>query len=307
MKVFVIFDEASAPAAVHHKLAITLPPKWMDQSVDKVKGAFIGAYNKKFADSPLVADEMLLQVPDNSPFTHADTRLLRTTDTPEKAFEDKAEVRVVHRPVATAARDNGATVCKNYGCQCEFDESNNHEAACRYHRSAPMFHDTRKWWSCCEATKVYSFDELYLVPGCQIGPHSSRPPPEEQKRTAALADATKQALKLHEGVAKPTATGRAPPPKQVFTPSASTERKRALRPPLAAGRARCKHYGCQNEFVIAYNHATACTYHAAAPYFHEGSKQWPCCGVKKWDFDEFLAVPGCKRGWHEVEDEEATE
>ena len=35
MKIFVIYDHASAPASAHHKLAITLPAKWLELSVDK--------------------------------------------------------------------------------------------------------------------------------------------------------------------------------------------------------------------------------------------------------------------------------
>ena len=304
MKIFLVYDDASAPAHLHHKLAITIPSKWMELSVDKVRDAFVGAYNKKFADAPLQAEAMVLQVPDTSPFTHTDVRTLRTVDTPQRCFEDRAEVRVVRRPAAIAAADGGGAMrCKNYGCQCEFDEATNHEAACRHHRGAPVFHDTRKWWSCCEGVKVYAFDELFAIPGCAVGAHSTQPPPEEVKRAAALATATTNALKNHEGAAKPTAAGRAPPPKQNFVPSAppAAERKRPPRPPLPEGRARCKHYGCQLEYAIAENHERACRYHAAAPLFHEGSKQWPCCGVKKWDFDEFLAVPGCKVGMHEAD------
>ena len=66
----------------------------------------------------------------------------------------------------------------------------------------------------------------------------------------------------------------------------------------------CKHFGCQVEYSIADNGPTSCRYHASAPVFHEGIKKWVCCGVKKYDFDEFLAVPGCVTGPHEPEDDE---
>uniref|UniRef100_A0A7S4B2U6 CHORD domain-containing protein n=1 Tax=Chrysotila carterae TaxID=13221 RepID=A0A7S4B2U6_CHRCT len=240
------------------------------------------------------------QVKDSSPFTHTSHKLLRSTDTPERSFEDKAEVRVVPKPVATASQDKTPR-CKNYGCQCEFDESSNHEAACRHHKSPPVFHDTRKWWSCCEGTKVYSFDELFQIPGCQVGAHSLQPPPQEVERKAAISEATSKALKMHEEAEKPV-QGRAPPPTQVFKPSEPPEKKQPNRPPLPVGRARCRHYGCQNEYATADNGESACRYHAQAPVFHEGTKSWPCCNVKKWDFDEFLAVPGCCTGPHEPSD-----
>ena len=68
MKIFVIYDAPDAPTSLHHKLAITLPAKWLDQSVDKVRDAFLGAYNKKFPDNALVASELVLSVKDPSPF-----------------------------------------------------------------------------------------------------------------------------------------------------------------------------------------------------------------------------------------------
>ena len=68
MKVFVIYDAPDAPPSLHHKLAITLPAKWLDQSVEKVLVAFLGAYNKKFPDNVLVASDLVMSVKEPSPF-----------------------------------------------------------------------------------------------------------------------------------------------------------------------------------------------------------------------------------------------
>ena len=68
MKVFVIYDAPEVTESLHHKLAITLPAKWLDQSVEKVRDAFVGAYNKKFPDNALVASELVLSVKETSPF-----------------------------------------------------------------------------------------------------------------------------------------------------------------------------------------------------------------------------------------------
>jgi hypothetical protein len=43
----------------------------------------------------------------------------------------------------------------------------------------------------------------------------------------------------------------------------------------------------------------SCVYHTQAPVFHEGAKKWVCCGCTKYDFDDFLKVPGCATGKHE--------
>jgi hypothetical protein len=301
MKVFVIYDAPDAPPSLHHKLAITLPAKWLGQSVDKVRDAFLGAYNKKFPDNVLVASELVLSVKDPSPFARSTVKILRTTDTPESSFEDRGEVRVC-RAVATSGPDGGGSAhrCKNYGCQAEFDEACNDETSCRHHTLPPVFQDLRKWWGCCEDKKVYSFEELLALPGCAVGKHSTTPPAKELERTASLASATQKALALHENASKPSQDGRAPPPSNHSSQAAAAPPKRRTRPAtLGASFDRCQHYGCQVDYATADNHAQACRYHPGAPIFHEGSKQWPCCAVKKWDFDDFMAVPGCVVAEHE--------
>ena len=56
MKIFLIYDEG--PSESHHKLAITLPAKWLEQSADKVKELFVERYNKKFPDNLLDDEEL---------------------------------------------------------------------------------------------------------------------------------------------------------------------------------------------------------------------------------------------------------
>lgn len=221
MKVFVIYDHESAPQALHHKLAITLPAKWLEQSCDKVKELFVNAYNKKFPDNQLDDEEFVLSVKDASPFTNRDYKLLTIDDTPEKCFTDKGEVRLVPASMANAAKPgalpNGKLRCKNYGCQKEYSEDDNSDHACKHHASNPIFHDTRKWWSCCEGVKVYSFEELMAIPGCQVGKHSNVPPAKEIEREAEIKAATNKVLEMHMAASKPV-QGRAPPPKQEFVP-----------------------------------------------------------------------------------------
>jgi hypothetical protein len=52
--------------------------------------------------------------------------------------------------------------CRNYGCSQTFAEDDNHEAACSYHTGPPVFHDTKKGWSCCPR-RVYDWDEFHTV------------------------------------------------------------------------------------------------------------------------------------------------
>lgn len=222
MKVFLIYDDESAAPSLHHKLAITLPAKWLEQSCDKVKETFVSAYNKKFPQNQLDDEDFVLSIKDKSPFTNRDFKLLSINDTPAKCFEDKCEVRLVPTPPANVSQPgslpNGKLRCKNYGCQCEFVEAENSDTACRHHVAHPIFHDTRKWWSCCEGVKVYSIDELLAIPGCKVGRHSTEPPANELQRKAEFKAATDKVLEMHLTASKPDAQGKAPPPKQDFTP-----------------------------------------------------------------------------------------
>lgn len=64
--------------------------------------------------------------------------------------------------------------------------------------------------------------------------------------------------------------------------------------------AKCQRKGCQKQFLISNNCDAACVFHDGHPIFHDAVKFWSCCPDKKcYDFDEFLAVPGCKVGLHD--------
>jgi len=301
MKIYLIYDEG--PSELHHKLAITLPSKWLEQSADKVKELFVERYNKKFPESPLDDEELVLAVKDDSPFTNRSLKHLTSSDTPGNSFAAGMEVRLVPPPkvIAPGRTASGKLQCKNFGCQCEYDENDNKEGSCRHHVEPPMFHDTRKWWTCCPDVKVFEFDELMCIPGCVLGKHSNQTPAIEVQRKAELAKANQAALDKFEGMATtPDAQGKAPPPKQnVAAVAAAPPPKKKIKPKLPPGYARCKHYGCQQDYLIESNVEGSCVYHRDAPFFHEGAKKWVCCGATKYDFDDFLAVPGCCTGKHE--------
>jgi hypothetical protein len=300
MKVFLIYDQGPGP---NHKLAITLPSKWLDQSSDKLKELFVEKYNAKFPDSPLDDEELVLSIKDESPFTNRTVKYLTSSDTPAACFTAGMDVRLVTPPKATASgtTESGKLRCKNFGCQREFTDEENGEGSCRHHAEPPVFHDTRKWWGCCSDIKVLEFDELLAIPGCQVGRHSKEPPAIEVARQLAIAKANAEALERFDrnqtGV---NADGSAAPPKQnVAAAAAAPPPKPKVKPNLPEGWARCKHYGCQVDYKIAENAEGVCVYHSEAPLFHEGAKKWVCCGCTKYDFDDFIAVPGCARGRHE--------
>ncbi len=45
------------------------------------------------------------------------------------------------------------------------------EDVCNFHTGDPIFHDTKKGWTCCGKT-VYDWDEFQKLPTCAKGLHS---------------------------------------------------------------------------------------------------------------------------------------
>lgn len=79
--------------------------------------------------------------------------------------------------------------------------------------------------------------------------------------------------------------------------AAAAPRKCTRRPD---GTAKCQNRGCQRDFSVADNAPTACTYHRLGPVFHDTGKFWACCpSIVKYEFEDFMAVPGCTQGWHQ--------
>lgn len=62
------------------------------------------------------------------------------------------------------------------------------------------------------------------------------------------------------------------------------------------GKVRCKNFGCNRYFTRG--EQVPCQYHKSPPIFHETAKWWSCCpNNKAYDFDQFMAIPGCVEGF----------
>ena len=63
-------------------------------------------------------------------------------------------------------------VCANKGCKVRaFLEEENAESACEYHEGDAVFHDVKKYWSCCPKAVTYDWDDFMKIPTCKVGPH----------------------------------------------------------------------------------------------------------------------------------------
>jgi hypothetical protein len=76
----------------------------------------------------------------------------------------------------------GTVRCKRFGCGIYFNPADR-EVPCSYHTKAPVFHETAKFWSCCQNRKAYDWDEFMSIPGCASGfCHEDPPEMREQKK-----------------------------------------------------------------------------------------------------------------------------
>eukprot|EP01071_Lankesteria_metandrocarpae_P014718 Lankesteria_metandrocarpae@DN884_c0_g1_i1.p1 len=65
---------------------------------------------------------------------------------------------------------------------------------------------------------------------------------------------------------------------------------------------KCKHHGCLQGYTDIENQTEGCCqYHPGWPIFRDTVKKWTCCEVEKWDWEEFMKIPGCARGQHTEE------
>ena len=60
--------------------------------------------------------------------------------------------------------------CVRNGCSTVYSGPESLEVECVHHPGQAVFHETYKYWSCCDRNKKFDFDEFRSLPGCQAGP-----------------------------------------------------------------------------------------------------------------------------------------
>ena len=95
----------------------------------------------------------------------------------EKAKQKKAEEEaagVKKTPVMT--KDGKLYICANKGCRDKnkFDLEKNGPEACHYHKGEPVFHDLKKYWSCCPDKTTWDWDDFMKIPTCSVGEHKMK-------------------------------------------------------------------------------------------------------------------------------------
>ena len=81
----------------------------------------------------------------------------------------------------------------------------------------------------------------------------------------------------------------------------SVERGKERKVREADGFYKCNHSGCNKYYDPQSNtDNTACTYHPGKAVFHDTIKYYDCCPKNQaYDWDQFMALPGCQTGPHD--------
>lgn len=267
---------------------------------------FIDFYNKKFPENTLDEDKVAMKRKGCA--TVADTDIISecfeayddlyvVTETKKESKESSSK-----EEEDSTSSNIGLVRCRNYGCQAMFDPMDNMPTACKHHVAPPIFHDTKKGWSCCKHKMVYDWSEFETIEGCTTGPHSTEDPKLKFAASPTVAIAAKsnerhaQKLKTVEDFERenPDAVSAASSLRKMMQDAKSRPVQKD-----SEGRIKCVRKGCGVYFFPHENNDKACHYHPKQPVFHDTKKFYSCCSDKvAYEFDEFLKIKGCTVGCH---------
>ena len=332
MIIYLHYDEGD-DENFHVTFKFTVPKSWYDEKCDKIIESSVEFYNnkmeKKLKDTDTDLESVCLVKESVCLFNRSrgtwinDTDIIRDSmekknDLYIKPLSEKPEIsssfpslssNVGSSSTSTTTESENSTnlvQCQNYGCNEMFidDDLHNTNTSCKHHVEPPVFHDCKKGWKCC-SKRVYDWDEFHLIEGCHVGKHSKEKPkgaligesPNYVSPTDSISSSSNiNGVKIQSiedfNKANPNAVSATDEIEQTKKKLTQSTRKED-------GSATCLNKGCQKPFVVKENNPQACTYHSKEPVFHDTSKYWSCCPQNvTYDFDSFLAIPGCTVGWH---------
>jgi len=203
MKVTIKYEEAENKD-LHMTLRLTLPLKYVNGPTSAVVKLFVDHYNKKHEAHPLDATTLHVKIVGGSHLKNDDdvSSTIRDKDEcylmGEEAYHapapplppspaETATPSSASAPAKSGGPKKGSTDeqgrirCKRFGCQ-KFYDPKGEPQECVHHKSAPIFHEVAKWWSCCQDRKAYDWDEFMRIPGCCKSFCTDSPEGQSQKR-----------------------------------------------------------------------------------------------------------------------------
>lgn len=89
----------------------------------------------------------------------------------EKRKQEEKKKLEGEKPKEIVKAQDGKYYCGNHGCSSKtYDPNDNKEGSCHYHLGTPMFHDRKKFWTCCKQ-EAYDWDEFEKLKPCAVGNH----------------------------------------------------------------------------------------------------------------------------------------
>eukprot|EP00602_Paraphysomonas_sp_CaronLab_P000168 CAMPEP_0185029056 /NCGR_PEP_ID=MMETSP1103-20130426/15137_1 /TAXON_ID=36769 /ORGANISM="Paraphysomonas bandaiensis, Strain Caron Lab Isolate" /LENGTH=312 /DNA_ID=CAMNT_0027563669 /DNA_START=5 /DNA_END=943 /DNA_ORIENTATION=+ len=302
IKVYLHYETDGSPEKTSK---LTIPKKWVTEKyVSDVIELFTDSYNKSNPDHIILKDEVHL--------TNNSNEKIYSNAIVGEVLQDRYDyfikpgryIKDVCVVESESVPSTHQLRCRNYGCNQYYTEEENTATSCKHHVAPPIFHDRIKGWSCCKDKKAYDWEEFQAIEGCTLGPHSTVDP----KLVFAASPTVAAANEAEANNPTPAPVLKSIDSYNQENPdaaSAAGAAAKALQAPRKSSRrddgtAKCQNKGCQKVFPVSENSPTACVYHVGQPVFHDAVKFWSCCAQKKcYDFDEFLAVPGCATGYHD--------
>jgi len=299
VKVYIHYEVDGAPEKTSK---LSVPKSWVtSKTVADVINLFAEAYNKTNPNHAIIVDDVHLET--------SEAMRIYSDDKIDGSLVDRFDYfirpgKYVRQLAQTANANAGKLRCRNYGCNQFYSEESNAENSCCHHSGPPIFHDLVKYWSCCPDRKAYDWDDFQKLSGCCSSKHSTVDPKvalgvhtlrEYTETPSSDAGEVKTVLKSISdyNTQNPNAASATSSAVKLTT----QERKSTRR---EDGTAQCRNKGCNKVFPIVENNPTACSYHKGQPIFHDAIKYWTCCSDRKcYDFESFMAVPGCMSGYHD--------
>ncbi|XBI57872.1 cysteine and histidine-rich domain-containing protein RAR1 [Aegilops tauschii subsp. strangulata] len=184
-----------------------------------------------------------------------------------------------------------------------------------------MFHDGMKEWSCCKQ-RSHDFSLFLAIPGCATGKHTTEKP--VTKAVSLNSKATPPKLAPIQSSKQGVETEACSRCRQGFFCSDHGSQPKAQKPVAVNGTNTepvekcsvpqpkkkvvnineprvCKNKGCGKTYKEKDNHDAACEYHPGPAVFHDRNRGWKCCDVHVKEFDEFMEIPPCTKGWHNAD------
>ncbi|XP_077244765.1 cysteine and histidine-rich domain-containing protein RAR1 isoform X1 [Tasmannia lanceolata] len=176
-----------------------------------------------------------------------------------------------------------------------------------------------KEWSCCKQ-RSHDFSLFLELPGCKTGKHTTEkpvttavkkpvPPPVAAKNQTGASKLNCSRCRQGFFCSDHGSHARvvnSKPLKEATVPAESHAVEEKDPPPAKKTidlnePQTCRNKGCGKTFKEKDNHESACEYHPGPAVFHDRMRGWKCCDIHVKEFDEFMNIPPCAKGWHNAD------